>query len=186
MIGEKMFQNTIAWIRSNYVYTYHGRMPRKPFIVLNLIFWTYVLLLYGLFKSEIVFEFSGGSLSFSSPFQLYVVPPEMFSVIFWLIGLAWLVFNIMLILFMIFQTIRRLHDIDRSGWWWPVSLITVNLYTAVTPSGVFTVPLPFGLVLDFILCVADGTPGPNKYGEDPLGRAPVSKTENPEIENPNV
>ncbi len=165
-----MFQKTISWIRSNYVYTYHGRMPRKPFIILNLIFWSYVLLLYGLFKSEIIFQFSGGSLSFTSPFQLHIVPSEAFSVIFFLLGLTWLIFNILLFIFMIFQTVRRLHDINRSGWWWLVTLITINIFSMNTPSGVLTVPLPFGLVLDVILCIADGTVGPNQYGADPKHR----------------
>lgn len=78
----------------------------------------------------------------------------------------------MLFIFMIFQTVRRLHDINRSGWWWPVTLITIDLYSAGMPDGVFTIPLPFGLVLDVILCIVDGTSGPNQYGEDPLGREP--------------
>lgn len=47
--------------------------------------------------------------------------------------------------------IRRLHDTDRSGWWYLLSLI----------------PL-VSLVLLFFYC-QKGTDGPNQYGPDPLG-----------------
>lgn len=47
--------------------------------------------------------------------------------------------------------IRRLHDTDRSGWWYLLSLI----------------PL-VSLVLLFFYC-QKGTDGPNRFGPDPLG-----------------
>ena len=51
---------------------------------------------------------------------------------------------------------RRLHDTDRSGWWILLGLI----------------PLIGGLVL-LVFTVLDGTPGANRYGENPKG-APVA------------
>jgi uncharacterized membrane protein YhaH (DUF805 family) len=46
-------------------------------------------------------------------------------------------------------SIRRLHDTSRSGWWFLLSFV------------------PFGgLVLLVFYCI-DGTPGPNRFGEDP-------------------
>lgn len=50
-------------------------------------------------------------------------------------------------------SIRRLHDTNRTGWWVLIGLI----------------PLLGALVL-IVFNVLDGTPGPNKYGEDPKGR----------------
>jgi uncharacterized membrane protein YhaH (DUF805 family) len=50
-------------------------------------------------------------------------------------------------------TVRRLHDSNRSGWWYFISLV----------------PLIGGIWL-FILTVLDGTPGPNRFGADPKGR----------------
>jgi uncharacterized membrane protein YhaH (DUF805 family) len=50
-------------------------------------------------------------------------------------------------------TVRRLHDTDRSGWWWFLVLI----------------PL-FGWLVLFIFLVQDGTPGSNRHGPDPKGR----------------
>ena len=50
-------------------------------------------------------------------------------------------------------TFRRLHDTNRRGWWILLSFI----------------PLIGALVL-FIFYLLDGTPGPNRFGEDPKGR----------------
>jgi uncharacterized membrane protein YhaH (DUF805 family) len=47
-------------------------------------------------------------------------------------------------------TVRRLHDIDRSGWW-----ILINLF-----------PLIGSLVL-LVFAVSEGTPGNNQYGPNP-------------------
>ena len=49
-------------------------------------------------------------------------------------------------------TVRRLHDIDRTGWW-----ILINL-----------VPL-IGTIVLLVFCVMDGTPGNNRYGPNPKG-----------------
>ena len=48
--------------------------------------------------------------------------------------------------------IRRLHDTDRSGWWWLLSLI----------------PL-IGIIVLIVFWCSEGTRGPNRFGPDPLG-----------------
>lgn len=48
--------------------------------------------------------------------------------------------------------VRRLHDVDKSGWWYLI----------------FLVPLIGGLLLLYWF-VTEGTRGPNQYGPDPLG-----------------
>ncbi len=53
--------------------------------------------------------------------------------------------------------VRRLHDIDRSGWWYLIALI----------------PLIGALVLIYWF-VQPGTPGSNEYGDNPLGDAAPS------------
>lgn len=50
-------------------------------------------------------------------------------------------------------SVRRLHDSDKSGWLMLLCLI------------------PFGSLVILIFTLLDGTPGPNRYGEDPKGRA---------------
>jgi uncharacterized membrane protein YhaH (DUF805 family) len=47
-------------------------------------------------------------------------------------------------------TIRRLHDIDRTGWW-----IFLNIIPYV------------GFIILSIFCALRGTDGPNRFGEDP-------------------
>ena len=47
--------------------------------------------------------------------------------------------------------VRRLHDLDKSGWWWLIALI----------------PLVGWLVLLVWDCT-EGTNGPNRFGPDPL------------------
>lgn len=48
-------------------------------------------------------------------------------------------------------SVRRLHDIDRTGWWILIGLV----------------PL-VGAILLLIWYCSKGTPGPNTYGSDPL------------------
>jgi uncharacterized membrane protein YhaH (DUF805 family) len=55
-------------------------------------------------------------------------------------------------------TVRRLHDIDRSGWWIVLSFV----------------PLVGGLIV-FVFTVLNGTPGPNRFGADP--KAEVGATD---------
>ncbi len=50
--------------------------------------------------------------------------------------------------------IRRLHDIDKSGWWLLIGLV----------------PFVGGLILIYFF-VQKGTTGPNQFGEDPLPQA---------------
>jgi len=63
------------------------------------------------------------------------------------------VFSLAILLPSIAVGIRRLHDIDRTGWW------TLIVFTVI---GAF--------VLIYWACVR-GTPGPNRFGPDPLGGA---------------
>src|ERR1700742_1038593 len=48
-------------------------------------------------------------------------------------------------------SVRRLHDIDRSGWWLLISVIPI-----------------VGLIVLLVFDCTEGTSGPNKYGPDPL------------------
>jgi uncharacterized membrane protein YhaH (DUF805 family) len=56
---------------------------------------------------------------------------------------------------MIVQYVKRLHDLDQAGIW------------------VVLIFIPFISLIFFVyLLLADGTVGPNQYGEDPKGRIP--------------
>ena len=49
-------------------------------------------------------------------------------------------------------SVRRLHDIDRSGWWYFITLI----------------PL-IGAIVMLVFTLLDSTPGHNRYGPNPKG-----------------
>jgi uncharacterized membrane protein YhaH (DUF805 family) len=51
---------------------------------------------------------------------------------------------------------RRLHDIDRTGWWWLIGFTIIGIF-----------------LLFYWACVR-GTAGPNRYGPDPLGGTNVT------------
>lgn len=63
-----------------------------------------------------------------------------------LTGLYWLV----VLVPSVAVTVRRLHDTDRSGWWALLALLPV-----------------LGTIVLFVFCVLAGTPGPNRFGENP-------------------
>lgn len=57
--------------------------------------------------------------------------------------------------------VRRLHDMDRAGWWALVALTPINIV------------MPWGLLALIVWGGFAGTCGPNRYGADPLGREPL-------------
>lgn len=48
--------------------------------------------------------------------------------------------------------VRRMHDTDHSGWWWFFLLVPI-----------------IGFIMILIWLCKAGTPGPNRFGADPLG-----------------
>lgn len=80
--------------------------------------------------------------------------------------------------------VRRLHDTDRTGWWILLPLgpylagIVLMLIGAASVSlslmGLAGVLMLLGLVCGIVLIVfycLPGTPGPNRFGPDPMGGA---------------
>ena len=69
-----------------------------------------------------------------------------------LVGLGlWVLFMLFNIIPAISVSVRRLHDVDKSGWWYWIGLV----------------PL-IGLIILFFY-VQKGTVGANRFGPDPLG-----------------
>ena len=68
-------------------------------------------------------------------------------------GLHWLnlVVSLALLLPGISVAVRRLHDIDRTGWWYLLIFLPI-----------------IGWIILFIWACTRGTRGPNRYGADPL------------------
>jgi uncharacterized membrane protein YhaH (DUF805 family) len=65
-------------------------------------------------------------------------------------GLLSTIFSLAILIPSISVSVRRLHDIDRTGWWVLISLV----------------PL-IGWIVLLIFHVQDSTPGPNRYGPNP-------------------
>ena len=61
--------------------------------------------------------------------------------------------DVFLVLIFFSQSVKRLHDMDQTGW-----LAILPVYNPI------------------LLLFVDGTRGKNQYGEDPKGRAPLSET----------
>lgn len=67
--------------------------------------------------------------------------------------IVYLVYSLVVFLPLIAVSIRRLHDIDRTGWWLMIAFI----------------PL-IGIIILIVFNVTKGTIGENKYGSDPKRR----------------
>jgi uncharacterized membrane protein YhaH (DUF805 family) len=65
------------------------------------------------------------------------------------VGLSYLVMLVGLLVPSIAVTVRRLHDVGRSGWWCLISLA------------------PFGGIVLLVFTCMDSEPGPNAYGPWP-------------------
>ncbi|HEY6254746.1 MAG TPA: DUF805 domain-containing protein [Xanthobacteraceae bacterium] len=68
------------------------------------------------------------------------------------------VFSLIILLPSFAVAVRRLHDVDRSGWW-------LLMYLTI-----------IGIIYPLLVWkCTKGTTGPNRFGEDPLGLAWVAK-----------
>lgn len=100
-------------------------------------------------------------------------------------------FSLVILLPWIAVSVRRLHDLDRTGWWLAaffLPFVVVGIWAAVTvvsflpttppaPSGPLLVGFIIAIVVMLILAivmlvfmVTSGTEGPNRFGPDPYGR----------------
>ena len=123
------FQDAIRSGFRNYV-TFAGRASRSEY-------WYWVLFAFLVTAVSGILDYAIFSDSETGPLQ------SITSLLLFLPGLA--------------ISFRRLHDIDRTGWWWLIA---------------FTV---IGIILLLVWACARGTAGANRYGPDPLAGAPVSQ-----------
>ncbi|WP_232666902.1 DUF805 domain-containing protein [Pseudonocardia sp. TRM90224] len=64
-----------------------------------------------------------------------------------------MIFSLAMLIPTLAVTVRRLHDTDRSGWWYLISFV------------------PFGSIVILVFTVMEGTRGANQYGPDPKAYA---------------
>lgn len=87
-------------------------------------------------------------------------------------------------------SVRRLHDIGRSGWFFLVNLMSISpsiLHYDILPGSIYNVDLlfevflPIGIITTiiwFIFMTQDSDPGNNQYGKNPKGKLETSKYNN--------
>jgi uncharacterized membrane protein YhaH (DUF805 family) len=138
-------------------------------------FWMFALLSFIVYMVGYALLLAGGGLSLlmaRRAGELGVTQPDLAQVapgpLFW-VGLAiMLLWFLGTIIPMIAVTVRRLHDREMSGWWYLGFIVVVFALTLIPLIGTLIT-----LVLDVVWIVVmalPGTPGPNKYGPDPLGQ----------------
>jgi len=114
------------------IFKFKSRAPRSEY------WWTVATLFAGVILAAIIdgrFFHEGGEGN-----ALY----SLLNVVFMLFYIPWLLASISV-------TIRRLHDLDMSGWY----------------ALIYLLPLGLGFVFMAIICSRKGTPGPNRFGQDP-------------------
>lgn len=129
-------------------FTTSGRLTRKPFIIYIITFLAF-LFSFMIFVSMIkqIFSFLQSYFIYISPvIFLQILPTTIFIIYLLLIIMASLPFN--------FIIIRRLHDLNHSGWWIILPIIIPPIY------------IPFILYL----CLKKGNILPNQYGNSPLDK----------------
>jgi len=72
--------------------------------------------------------------------------------------------------------VRRLHDIDRSGWWlmlgygpWIAGEVLAPAVQSETLVDILTLGSMIGFIVLLVFAVLPGTRGPNRFGPDPKG-----------------
>jgi uncharacterized membrane protein YhaH (DUF805 family) len=116
----------------NHLFTFEGRLNRSRYFLTSII-------------SGFIIGFLGSILAI-----LLGLAHESLTFI------VYLVMVVILVWINISVVVRRLHDLDRSGWFWLLQIIPlVNIGLAI------------------YLLFFKGTTGPNKYGPDPLAQNPV-------------
>ena len=105
---------------------FSGRARRKEFWMFFLFYFIFAVVL-SIIDGLIGWGFAGGT-----------------------IGILYMLFSLGILLPYLAVTVRRLHDIGKSGWWYFIGLI----------------PIIGGIWL-IVLLATDGMPGENQYGPNP-------------------
>lgn len=92
-----------------------------------------------------------------------------------IIGIVILLTWLLLIIPSIAVGVRRLHDIDRTGWWlmlgygpWLLSM-ALAMAQSVELAAILNLVSMIGFLVLLVFAVLPGTRGPNRFGPDPKG-----------------
>ncbi len=178
---------------------FNGRSRRSEF-------WLWVL-----FRILLGMVMGAGALAWLGPVMPHLKDhPELFMPRYFTVWPTLSLVNLALLIPSLAVGVRRLHDINRSGWWiimpFVVAFVGVTIFMIVFGTHIFQaamahqngsemtesegLSLVFGMFGYLFLCVilpslisqivmlvfyvTDGTPGPNRFGNDPKGRGTKS------------
>ncbi|MCL2862595.1 MAG: DUF805 domain-containing protein [Methanimicrococcus sp.] len=142
-------------------FSYKGRLNRRPYflrwlgaaisaVIFGILLWAIISFIAAPIISGIGSDVTIGDI-------INVILTSLLLIIF---ALLFILFCLVCIVFMLLQAIKRLHDLDKSGWY------LLILFGILVPLiGKFIV-----LALVLYLLLANGTKGENRFGPDPLGR----------------
>ena len=94
---------------------------------------------------------------------------------FGILGIVLIIAVLLLFIPSLAVGVRRLHDIDRTGWWLLVPYVPyiLSIVFATTESvelaAIFNLISLAGFLLLFVFALLPGTVGPNRFGPDPKG-----------------
>jgi len=139
------FMSSIKTCFGKYV-TFSGRAQRSELWWYILFIWLVTAVLYGWMFSSLA---QSGMTAFSADGSF---DPEAMNISFPLVPMILATgFQLITILPSISVMVRRLHDTNRSGWWYWIALV----------------PL-IGIIVLLVFMISKGTDGENDYGADPL------------------
>jgi uncharacterized membrane protein YhaH (DUF805 family) len=141
--------------------TFSGRASRSEY-------WWFVLFcfLIGFFLKPLIDQYS--TVDWSNRLipqneSLMALAAVIFFVVFVFIPVV-----VMMTIAQISVTVRRLHDINRSGWWQLIIFVPI-----------------VGWIVDLYWMIKKGTSGPNRFGEDPLQTPHSMNTETESVGDTN-
>jgi uncharacterized membrane protein YhaH (DUF805 family) len=92
-----------------------------------------------------------------------------------IVGILLLMTWLLLLIPSIAVGVRRLHDVDRSGWWlmlgygpWILSIL-LALAQSADVAAILSIVSNIGFLVLLVFAVMPGTRGPNRFGPDPKG-----------------
>lgn len=140
-------------------FRYDDRISRKPFIVFTVLYWLLCFILPYLILILIAEHYFNIQISLISPEFSYVIS----SVVSLFASLFYFGFWLMCSVFIVCQSIRRLHDLNLTG---GICFVYFLFFVFIITWGMLW--LGILLLFQLILFILPGTEGENEYGGDPL------------------
>jgi len=138
-------------INSNY--TYKGRLNRLPYILTAVSYQIFVIInIYLLLPlAQLIWR----ETEISSR-----LPALLFALFLFILAVCYCSFFVWVTVYFYFQTIRRLHDLNLTGW-----LVLARFLIFIPHIGIIMAAVVF--IFELLLFILDGTTGTNIYGEKP-------------------